>query len=187
MITETFNIKGMICTRCLKVLNNELRTSGAEVVNIQLGKVTIKYQPDKLEKTAITKIILDNDFEIIEGNDVLLAEQTKRWVINYVWNTDLEKNISEYLSANLEERYIQISRNFSKVFDQTIERYCLLLKIEKAKEAIEVDGVSFKEVAHMLGYQNSSALAKQFKKETGITMKQFRIQSDISRIPLDKI
>ena len=47
MKTEEFHIKGMICTRCLKVLSIELRATGAEVVDMQLGKVIIRYEPRK--------------------------------------------------------------------------------------------------------------------------------------------
>lgn len=61
-VTEEFKIKGMICSRCLKVLNNELRATGAEVVEIQLGKVVINYNPDKISRSLIDKIIRENEF-----------------------------------------------------------------------------------------------------------------------------
>lgn len=47
MITQEFKIKGRICSRCLKVLNNEFSATGAKVVDIQLGKVVINYSPKK--------------------------------------------------------------------------------------------------------------------------------------------
>ncbi|MEO6904063.1 MAG: hypothetical protein ABI315_13090 [Bacteroidia bacterium] len=91
IITEEFKIKGMICSCCLKILNNELRATGAEVIEMQLGKITVRYNPEKISLSLINKIIEENEFEIIWDNETILAEQTKRWVINYVWNTDLKK------------------------------------------------------------------------------------------------
>jgi len=64
-ITQEFKIKGMICGRCLKVLNNELRATGAEVVEIQIGNVVISYSPNKISHSLIDKIIQENEFEIL--------------------------------------------------------------------------------------------------------------------------
>mgnify|MGYP000568970862 CR=1 FL=1 len=65
MITQEFKIKGMICSRCLKVLNNEFSATGAKVVDIQLGKVVINYSPKKINRSIIEQIIVGNEFEII--------------------------------------------------------------------------------------------------------------------------
>ena len=176
MKIERFQIKGMVCSRCLKVLNNELRASGAEVLDIKLGEVEIKYDPSKINHIVLKKIINDNDFEIIWNDDSILAEQIKRWVINYVWNSDFEENLSSYLVVKL-----------NKVFGKTIERYYLKLKIERTKECIENKELSFGEIAFTLGYQNLSALSKQFKKETGMTMKDYKDLDIKNRIPIDKI
>lgn len=187
MKTEKFKIKGMICSRCLKVLNNELRETGAEVLDIQLGEVTIKYNPNKINHSMITKIIHENEFEIIWNEDNVLAEQTKRWIINYIWNTDLKENLSEFLVEKLNKNYTYLSKNFSNVYGKTIERYCLKLKIERVKEFIENERLSFSEIAFRIGYQNASALSKQFKKETGMTMKDYKNLDAGKRIPIDKI
>jgi copper chaperone CopZ len=42
-VVEEFKIKGMICSRCLKVLRNELKATGAKVIKIQLGTIVIEY------------------------------------------------------------------------------------------------------------------------------------------------
>ena len=187
MKIERFQIKGMVCSRCLKVLNNELRASGAEVLDIKLGEVEIKYDPSKINHIVLKKIINDNDFEIIWNDDSILAEQIKRWVINYVWNSDFEENLSSYLVVKLNKKKPVLSKTFSKVFGKTIERYYLKLKIERTKECIENKELSFGEIAFTLGYQNLSALSKQFKKETGMTMKDYKDLDIKNRIPIDKI
>ena len=186
MITQEFKIKGMICSRCLKVLNNELNATGAKVLDIQLGKVVIHYRPEKINRSIIEQIIVGNEFEIIVSEEEILGEQTKRWIINYIYNSDLSTNLSSFLSSNIPKKYSVISDNFSNIFKQTIERYALLLKIERTKELIEMGKLNFTQIAYLLGYSNLSGLSRQFKNETGCTMKMYKEKMGV-RTPLDKI
>ena len=186
-ITKEFKIKGMICSRCLKVLNTELQATGAKVIDIQLGKVVVQFDPNKISEFVIEKIIKENEFQIIWDKESILAEQTKRWIINYLWNTDQQEKISDFLTKQLGKNYDQLSRNFSKNYGKTIERYSVLLKIERTKEMIEHSELSLSEIAYSLGYQNPSALSRQFKKETGMSMKEYKKLGVSRRIPIDKI
>lgn len=186
-ITEEFRVKGMICSRCLKVLNDELRRAGAEILEIELGRVVINYSSQKISRSHIERVIRENEFSLIWDKETLLAEQTKRWVINYIWNTNLEQKLSGFLVDKMQANYGSLSRNFSRVFGKTIERYSLLLKIERAKELVEYGGMNLSEIAYSLGYQNPSALSKQFKKETGMSLREYPKLGITRRIPLDKI
>jgi len=186
-LTEEFKIKGMICSRCLKVLNNELEKTGAEVLEIQLGFIKIRYNPEKVSRSYILKVILENEFEILLDKDHLLVEQTKRWLIDYIRNSDLSINISDFLSRKLDMPYDKLGRKFTKIFGYTIERYCIRLKTERTKELIESSDMSLGEISFSLGYQNLSSLSRLFKAETGLTMKQYRNLGIHKRIPLDKI
>ncbi|MFX3626046.1 MAG: AraC family transcriptional regulator [bacterium] len=187
LTTEKFKIKGMICSRCLKVLNIELKATGAEVVEIQLGKIVIRYDPSKIDRSLIKQIIQENEFEIIWNKASILAERTKRWIINYLWSTEQEENLSDYLVKKLNTNYDSLSRTFSKTFGKAIERYSILLKMERTKELIENGELSFSEIAYVMGYQNPSALSRQFKRETGMTLKEYKNLGVSRRIPIDKI
>jgi len=186
-ITEEFKIKGMICSRCLKVLNTELKGTGAEVVDIHLGKIVVRYDPEKIKKSLIKQTIEENDFKIIWDKESILAEQIKRWVINYIWNTDHQENLSDYLAKKLNSNYDYLSKMFSKTFGKTIERYSILLKMERTKEFIENGDLSFSEITYALGYQNPSALSRLFKRETAMTLKEYKNLGVSRRIPIDKI
>lgn len=186
-ITKEFKIKGMVCSRCLKVLNTELQATEAKVIDIQLGKVVVQFDPDKISESVIEKIIKENEFEIVWDKESILAEQTKMWIINYLWNANQQEKLSDYLNEKLNHNYDQLSKNFSKTFGKTIERYSVLLKIERTKEMIEHSELSLSEIAYGLGYQNPSALSRQFKKETGMSMKEYKKLGVSRRIPIDKI
>jgi|SRR5680860_399016 len=182
-----FNIKGMVCSRCLKVLHDELEDLGATVLQIQLGRILLQYTPEEINTQQFESVFKENDFEIIRDLPTLLAEKTKRLVHEYVWRSDHEVNLSDFLSTRLKRNYDGISKNFSTVFGRTIERYSLILKVERAKELIEIGELNLSEIAYSLGYQNPSALSRQFKKETGMTLNRYRQLEKRERIPLDKI
>ena len=80
-----------------------------------------------------------------------------------------------------------MSRIFSKTFGKSIERYSILLKIERAKELIENDKLSFSEISYELGYQNPSGLSRLFKKESGMTLKEYKSLGESRRVPIDRI
>jgi len=186
-ITEEFRIKGMICSRCLKVLSIELKATGAKVTDIELGRVVVEYDPIKIDRSVISRIIYTNEFEIIVDKETLLAEQTKRWIINFVWSTDLTENLSDYLVEKLGVSYQKLSKNFSKIVGKTLERHAITIKVERIKEYLELDQMNISEIAFMLGYQNVSALSRQFKKETGMTLTEYRASGKSDRTPLDRI
>lgn len=177
----------MICSRCLKVLSSELKATGAEVTEIELGKVVVRYDPKLIDTEFIRDIIYHNEFEIVSDKATILAEQTKRWIINFVWSTDLRGSLSEFLAEKIGANYQKLSKNFSSVTGSTIERYAIAVKTERVKEYLEHDHLTASEIAYALGYQNVSALSRQFKKETGVTLTDYRKSDQFSRTPLDKI
>jgi len=187
MNTLELHIKGMVCSRCIKVLQDELEANDVDVVDIRLGRILVKYLPGDLSSESINRIIRDNGFEIIRDGSTLLAENTRRLIFDYIRDPDLKVNLSGYLCRKLGRSYDQISKNFSEVFGRTLERYYLILKIERAKELIENGDHNFSEIAYRIGYQHPSALSRQFKKETGMTLREYQHLEKRDRIPLDKI
>jgi YesN/AraC family two-component response regulator len=155
-------------------LSAELEIIGAEIIELELKKIVIRFAPDKTIRSLIKGIISENEVEITLDKEVVLAEQVKWWVIAYVWDTDQQENISNYLVDKMSTNYDFLNRTFSIVFEQTIERHHTLLKIERAKELIEDNELSFSRISYILGYQNLSTLSRQFKSETGMTMNEFR-------------
>lgn len=187
MRIEEYFIRGMICNRCLKVLREELSAIGVEVKDIRLGRVQIMYNSKEIRFSKIEKVLQENEFEILKDKESILAEQTKKWIIKFIWDTEQEENLSDFLGKEMNKNYQVLSRNFSKIFGQTLERYYIQFKIERVKELVEYKELSFSEIAYSLGYQNTSALSRQFKRETGMTMKAYKELETSKRIPIDVI
>ena len=81
--------------------------------------------------------------------------------------------------------YGKLSKLFSSIKGQTIERYFIELKIEKVKELIRYDEWSISQIAYELNYSTPQHLSRQFKQITGMTTTQFKKNG--KRTELDKI
>ncbi len=81
---------------------------------------------------------------------------------------------SDYISERVQQPYSKISRVFSYVTATTLEKYLILLKIEKTKELLIHNELSLSEIAYQLGYSSVQYLSNQFKKITGFTVSQYR-------------
>src|SRR5690554_487012 len=99
----------------------------------------------------------------------------------------LQLKLSEYITNRIDFNYYSLSKLFSKTFNKTIRQYSILLKVERAKELIENDELNFSDIAYKLGYQNPSALSRQFKNVTGMNLSEYKDQKISKRIPLDRI
>ena len=135
----------------LSLLNEE----GFEVESIQLGKIVMKENPsnDYLKLENGLKVL---GFELIKEPTEVLIEKIKVKLIQYI-----EENSTISITAKLEKdigkSYSVLSKTFSKTQGTTIEKYIINLKIEKAKELIQIKELNFSQIAYSLNYKNSSS------------------------------
>lgn len=165
----------------LKLLNDE----GIEVESIQLGKVVVKEQPS-IDDIKIEEQLNALGFEVIKDPAKALVEKIKINLIQHI-----EKNVTNEILGKLEaamgKSYSTLSKTFSKSEGITLEKYLINLKIEKAKEFIQLNQLNFSEIAYSLNYKNSSHLAKQFKVVTGMSMTEYKALQNGDRKSLDQI
>ena len=181
------HVKGMICSSCLKLLNRELSAKGAEVLDIQLGKIIVRFDSRKVNLDLINEIVVNNEFEIISDPKKILVERTKRWIINFVWDDDKDGKLTSFLVQKLNRPYYILSRHFSRNLGYSIKQYEQKLKVERAKEKIEFEDLSFSEIAYDLGYYHLSALSRLFKNHTGMSLLEYKNKKTRNRIPIDKL
>lgn len=178
-------VKNMVCDRCKAVLRREFGNAGIEVVQMDLGVIQFAKNA-QIQMERIRGILVKNGFEMIEGvNDSHIAD-IKKHLIKAV-NDDFRQNLSKYLSEKMNKEYSSLSKMFSAKEGLTIEKYFILLKIERVKEEIQMETKTFSEIAYDLNYKSSSHLAKQFKSITGMSMSDYRKVQDWNRKPLDEI
>lgn len=177
---ETIYIKNMVCPRCKKVVKDELTNLGYVVSAIQLGSVEVLNDLIFSDYERIANVLIDNGFEIIDNKKYKYIERIKIIIIELINNgtlIDLKVNLSKHLSNELNMEYTYLSSIFSSTEGKTIERFFILLKIEKIKELILYNELSIKQISIKLGYSSLQALSSQFKKVTGYTPSEFRLKA----------
>lgn len=187
-MTTTFHIKNMVCDRCKMIVSQLFNEIGASPVNVELGVVTVR-SDNPLNYEQVRLVLESRGFELIADKNEILIEKIKSNLIDFVNPQKLsrEENISVFLAGNLNRDYSLLSKLFSKTEGISIEKYVIHLKTEKAKELIQMNNLSFSEIAYTLGYKSSSHLARQFKSVTGLSMSEYKNLQKWGRKPLDRI
>lgn len=180
-------LKNMVCDRCKTVLKQELDKAGISVLSIELGELTVM-DDASVSQGVLKEIAERNGFEIIDNQNSILVENVKSVLIKSVESLKgLQENLSVILSKELKTEYSIISKSFSASVGITIEKYLIRLKVEKAKELLQMNNMTFSEIAYSLDYSSGSHLAKQFKNSTGMSMTEYKKLQQWNRKTLDKI
>lgn len=190
MSSTTLHIKNMVCNRCIKVVKEEFTKLNLSISSIELGIVTVKSELSAKQIGEVREVLHDNGFELIDDKRGQLVDNIKTLIIERIHHAgmvDEAVKSSDYLSSVLGYDYTYLSKLFSSVEGQTIEKYIIHQKVEKAKELLAYNELSLKEIAWQLGYSSVQHLSNQFKKTTGLTPSHFRQLKDYKRKPLDKV
>jgi AraC-like DNA-binding protein len=190
-LQKEFWVKNMVCSRCLKVIKQELEALGVKVISIELGKLKVISEIDYSTETieSIAKVLRTNGFEIVQSEEEKLVEAIKHLLIGRlgVLPIGLKLKTSEYLSQELHRDYKTLSRLFSKNENSTIERYYIRLKVEKAKELVQLGEHSFSDIAYLLDYSSVNHLSRQFKEVVGLNMTDYKNSKNAMRNFYDEI
>ena len=181
----------MVSKSCIKLVKQELeRTGFIEVLRIDLGEADIQYDVQVMNLQSIDSILKRNGFELLSDNNRKLVEQIKTSIIQHVFygsNTNSLIRNSDYLSEKLGHPYLHLSKIFSEKTGTTLEKYIILIKMEKIKELISYDELTLSEISFMMGYSSVQYLSNQFKQITGYTVSEFKSLRNKERKPLTSI
>jgi AraC family transcriptional regulator len=189
--TITIFIKHMVSSRCMRVIREELEKTGKIwVQKISLGSADISFDPVVVSLDDIGKILLENGFELMHDKDSLLVEQIKIAVLEMIYygnNLNTIIRNSDYLSDKLGLPYLQISKIFSDHTGTTLEKYIILVKIERVKELISYGEMTLSEISYMMGYSSVQYLSNQFKQVSGYSVTEYKHLPDKPRKSLDSL
>lgn len=185
---QTLRVKNMVCPRCIKVVKEEIERLGYDILHVQLGEVRLSQEVYNREEIAET--LEKNGFELLEDKNAQYIEKIKNLIIDLVQNDKLEhfhQNLSSFLVDQIQKDYSFLSNLFSSTESITIEKYLILVKIERVKEFLIYDELTLSEIAYRLAYSSSAYLSRQFKQVTGHTPTQFKELSIQERNSLDAL
>ena len=190
IFTRTFHIKNMVSNCCIILLKEKFGQAGIRVNNIQLGTVTVTGSPTLITDKYINDFLGKYGFELIKDRESQLIEQIKIAVIeliHYLNNVDSIVRKSDYLVEKLGLSYSYLSRIFSSHEPITLERYIILQKMERIKELIDQKEYTLSEIAFMMDYSSVQYLSNQFRKETGVSVTDYKKSTFVLKKPIDKL
>ncbi len=189
-IKETIHIKNMLCACCIRLLELEFEKAGIKTLLIRAGYAQIEFDTEIHNLDSIQKILEKNGMALIKTRDQKIVEQIKTAVIELIHHSNNVNSIlrkSEYLVEKLGMSYQQLSKLFSKHEAITLEKYIIRNKIERIKELIDSDEYSLSEIAYMMDYSSVQYLSNQFKKETGMSVSEYKKSDKSIKRTLDKL
>ena len=191
MIKKEYFIKNMVSKSCIKLI--ELYFDSIDEIKIKkifLGRVLLEYDETLTDTINIEDYFNEIGFLVLINPDVILVEQIKIAAIELIYFSNNANSLirnSDYISERVQQPYSKISRVFSYVTGITLEKYLILLKIEKTKQLLIDEELSLSEIAYQLGYSSVQYLSSQFKKITNYTVSQYKEIEDKQRIPLENL
>ena len=188
----TLIIKNMVCNRCIRTVERLLSEVGLEIKNMQLGEVNLITSPNLVKLDALRQRLESEGFELLDDRNSQLVTQIKNLILNEIHYAAGKKpvamNFSDFLARATGHEYSQLSKLFSSVEGVTIEKHIIAQKIERVKELLIYNELSFGEIAFQTGYTSTQHLSNQFRQVTGITPTQFKAEHQrYGRKPLDTV
>ena len=183
-------IKHMVCPRCIRAVQEEVKSLGIGIETIKLGEVVLKTRPDDAKLQVLRENLKAQGFEIISDHKSSLINQIKMEIIKVIHHKEEmpgHMNFSSYLADKIGSDYSSLSTLFSSIEGMTIEKYIILQKVEKVKELIVYNELTFSEIALIVGYSSSQHLSTQFKTITGLSPSQFKKLQGKRRTPIDQV
>lgn len=186
MDTE-IHIRNMVCPRCIKAVKDIMATLGIECTEVSLGQATIKGSLATEKIRALDSALKDEGFELLDDVQAAKSERIRLALIEWARMEGDRPKLSEFLQDRCLKEYSAISKLFSQTKSISVERYAMLQRIEYAKELISYGDKSISEIAWQLGFSSPAHFSSQFKKETGISPKEFKGMHAKKRESIDSI
>ena len=188
---QVLHIRNMVSNSCIKLVKSSLEQTGfIQVLHIELGLAEIAFDKQVLGTNEINAILKNHGFELIANRDLQLVEQIKTTLIQHIFygsNTSSLIRNSDFLSQRLNQPYPFLSKLFSERTGTTLEKYIILLKIERIKELISYNEMTLSEIAYLMGYSSVQYLSNQFKQITGVSVTDYKNSMRRDRKPLASI
>ncbi|MDB5152357.1 MAG: Helix-turn-helix protein [Mucilaginibacter sp.] len=171
-------IKNMISTRCKLIVESELENAGLKCISIDQGTAEVDGIISQGQLRSIGIELLTYGLELLDNKRNIVFERIKEAIAKVIYHSDKQEktNFPEYLSTSLKYDYTYLANIFSEILGITIEQYIILQKIQFAKQLIRRNELNLTEISWLLHYSSVAHLSAQFKKTTGVTPTQFKLE-----------
>jgi AraC family transcriptional regulator len=191
IVSVGIDVGNMLTKSCIRLIRLSFeRIEGVQIKNIVLGSIELEFDDEKVSQSDLELLIEDLGFRVLKDQDLVLTDKVKRAaveLIHFSYNANSLLRNSDYISERVQLPYERLSKIFSRVTGTTLEKYIILLKIEKIKELILTNEFTLSEISYKMGYNSVHYLSNQFRKVTGMSVMEYKRNPDGLRIPLDGI
>lgn len=179
----------MVCPRCISAVEGVLKELAIPFEEVILGQAILPEEPSAEKVEELDEKLKSLGFEILSSAKGAIISEIKNVIIQQIHHSEetLSVNFSDYLSDQLGFEYDYMSRLFSSVEGITINRFIVVQKIEKVKELLFYNELSSAEIADKLNYNSVAYLSSVFKKETGMTLTEFKDAHKPRRKGIDQV
>ncbi len=166
-----------------------LKKVGLRYNAVDLGVVDLPEDITKEQKDQLKRALYSTGLELIEDKKDIVVEQVRTAVIESVHYSENKLNVpfSAYLSKKLKLNYTYLSNMFSESEGITIVHFMITHKIERVKELIQYNELSFSEIAFKMHYSSIAHLSNQFKKMTGSTLSFYKTHGQKRDINIENL
>ena len=173
---QTIYLKGMVCNRCLMIVESELKTLGHTPVKISLGQISY-VSPVSSDERKLLEKLSSLGFDLLENKKVRLTGEVKE-VIESVYGGDFDFPEKFRLTSHLKQLfpndYHFLSDAFISTEKKTIEQYMIEYRIQKVKEYLVYSSLTLSDIAFKLNFNSVAHLSAHFKQQTGLTPSFFK-------------
>lgn len=181
---HVLHLRNMFSRSCIQLIERQIAEMPFVTwMKVQLGQIRFRLKEEGA-LGQVVQVLEQMGYPPIQNAEVILVERAKTAAIELIFLANNSNSLirnSDYIADKLGQPYDRISRLFSKHCGITLERYILLLKMEKTKELLLNGEYTLSEISFLLGYSSVQYLSRQFKQICGLTVSEFL--EDPSRCP----
>ncbi len=176
-------IKNMESRRCKTLVAQEMNKLGFQNITVELGEVEFEGDISDEKLHLFDTALKDLGLEILVDKKSRLIAKIKDAVYQLVYfSDDLPKpNYSDYISEKVNVSYSALSNIFSAKENNSIEKYIIIIRIERVKELLIYSDISLSDIAFKMHFSSVAHLSNQFLKNTGLTPSFFRNNRNYER------
>lgn len=146
------------------------------------GEIELPETVSKKQLYELAQVLRLYSIEILEDEKSQLVQKIRNILIELVHDNKPQlMTISYYLSEKMGLSYGYLSHLFALHTHYSIEKYIILLRIERAKEMIIEGRLTLKQISAILNYSSVQHFSRQFKKTTGLTISSFKRIIELKR------
>ncbi len=131
---ETFRIKGMCCSRCVRALKEELSKLSLTKITVRIGEAELVYGKEIIPFEQTQNAVEDAGFEIMTLLQNKKIEEVKEYVRRHLSDSNALR--LSVLSRAVAVSPYHLSRTFSLIEKETLQDFIIRTRVEYAAQLL---------------------------------------------------